>query len=208
MFDFRLWDGAGKKKSAGVTDDQEVCVIPTSYPPLTRQKVQPFRQYLTDDGTAAGSNDMAVDGSSTNVDFYVPASPTDDRYITSLNFLVAYGASGKPYLWADGAELTNGTRLFYDHHHSEIDIHDGIKTNQDLFRLSFSPIPVGWEIRHVNDLNDYGYFISMDLTRMGLPFGIKLDAGSNQKLTCTVRDNAGTDADTFNVICYGFDRFK
>jgi hypothetical protein len=40
------------------------------------------------------------------------------------------------------------------------------------------------------------------------PFGIKLDAGTNHKLTATIRDNVGTDADTFNILARGFDRFK
>jgi hypothetical protein len=98
-------------------------------------------------------------------------------------------------------------RLFYTSRRGEQDIHDAIKNNEDMFRLSFSPITASWELRGVGLSNDYGYFISMDLTKLGLPFGIKLDAGTTQALTCTVRDNAGTDADIFNVIAYGFERF-
>ncbi len=210
MFNFKLWNGKGKKVAAAVTDDQEVCTIAAPYPPLTEnlQKVQPFRQFLTDDGLAAGTNDMGIDGSSTNVDYFIPAKIDEDRYITSLNFLVGYGTSGQPNEWADGTALTNGSRLFYTSQRGEIDIHEGIKSNQDLFRLSFSLIPTAWEVRHVNANNDFGYFISMDLTRLGLPFGVKLDKNSSQKLIIRIRDNAGTDADTFNCIAYGFDRFK
>ena len=193
---------------AEVTKDQELCTIPAAYPPLTIQKVHPFRQYLTDDGTPTGSNDMGIDGSVTNVDFYVEADDNEDRYITTLNFIVSYGMSGAPYQWADGTALVNGSRLFYDSIRGERDIHDGIKTNQDLFRLSFDPIRLAWEVRGVGALNDYGYFITLDLTKLGLPFGIKLDRGTNQRLTMRIRDNAGTAADVFNVIAYGFDRFK
>jgi len=208
MFNFKLWDGKGGNKAASVTDDQELMVITSSYPPLTSQKVQPFRQYLTNDGLPSGTNDMGVDGSSTNVDYYIPSKVGEDRYITSLNFIVGYGASGQPNQWGDGAALTNGSRLFYSSERGSVDIHDGIKSNQDIFRLSFSPIPTAWEVRHVNATNDYGYFISMDLTKMGLPFGIKLDSNSSQRLTLRIRDNAGTAADSFNCIAYGFDRFK
>lgn len=196
------------KNQAQVTDDQELCVIEAPYPPLVTQKVRPFRQYLTIDGTASGSNDMGIDGSVTPVDFFVEAKDTEDRYITSLNWLVAYGSIGRPYLWADGAALTNGTRLFYESQSGEVDIHEAIKINQDLFRLSFAPIPLAWEVRHVNANNDYGYFISTDLTKMGLPFGIKLDRGTKQRLVSCIRDNAGASAVTFNVIAYGFDRFE
>lgn len=207
MLDVKLTDGKGNNDAVGVTKDQELCTIPASYPPLTQQKVHPFRQYLTDDGLSSGSNDMGVDGSVTNVDFYIPAHETEDRYITTLNFIVAYGSSGSPYLWADATALTNGCRLFYDSIRGERDIHDGIQSNQDFFRLTFSQIDTTWEVRHVGALNDYGYFITMDLTKLGLPFGIKLDRGTNQHLTMRIRDNV-TDADIYNCIAYGFDRFS
>ena len=208
MFKMQLWSGDGKKNSAAVTDDQELNVISAPYPPVSPQKVEPFRQYLTVDGLAAGSHDMVVDGSVNAVDYFIPAIVDEDRYITSLNFIVGYGATGQPNEWADGTALTNGTRIFYSSKRGEAEIHDGIKSNQDFFRLSFSPIPTAWEVRHVNALNDYGYFISVDLTKMGLPFGIKLDRNTSQRLTVRIRDNVSTDADSFNCIGYGFDRFE
>lgn len=194
--------------SAKVTSDNELSVINSSYPPMTPQKVRPFRQYLTDDGLADGSNDMGIDGSSDSVDFYIKASSKEDRYVTTLNFILGYGTSGQPNEWADGTVLTNGCRLFYTNNQGDVDIHDGIKSNQDFFRLSFMPIPTAWEVRHVNATNDYGYFITLDLIRLGFPFGIKLDMGTQQKLTMRIQDNAGTSADSFNCIAYGFDRFE
>lgn len=208
MFNCIIRGGGGNKSAVGVTKDQELCVIGAPYPPLVQQKVEPFRQYLTDDGLANGTNNMAVDGSVTNIDYYIKSKPTEDRYITTLNFIVAYGSSGAPYLWANGAALINGMRLFYESQRGEVDIHNAIKSNQDLFRLGFAPIPAGWEVRHVNANNDYGYFITFDMTKLGLPFGIKLDRGSNQRLVMTVRDNAGTSAIAFDCIAYGFDRFE
>jgi len=199
---------SSKLNEAGVTEDDELCVIGAPYPPLTIQKVHPLRQYLTADGLPGGDNDMGVDGSVNNVDYYIQSNALEDRYITTLNFIVAYGASGAPYEWANGTELTNGSRLFYDSINGKRDIHDAIKTNQDLFRLHLDLIPTAWEVRHVGANNDYGYFITLDLTKLGLPFGVKLDRGSDQRLTMRIRDNAGTDADIFNCIVYGFDRFK
>ncbi len=205
MISVGITDGKGTEVS--VSPDGELCNISAPYPPLTEQKVQPFRQYLTDDGLSTGSNDMGIDGSSTNVEFWVPSNEANDRYITSLNFIVGYGTSAQPNEWADVTALTNGSRLYYINRHGEHDIHEGIKSNQDMFRLSFSAIPTAWEVRHVNANNDFGYFISMDITMMGLPFGIKLDSGSTQKLIMRIRDNAA-DADSFNCIAYGFERFK
>ena len=48
----------GSHVSAGVTADKELLVITAPYPPFTEQRVQPFRQYFTDDGTATGTTDI------------------------------------------------------------------------------------------------------------------------------------------------------
>jgi hypothetical protein len=205
MIDVGIKNGTGI--SARISQDGELRTIGSPYPPFEEQKVQPFRQYLTDDGTETGSNDMGVDGSVTNVEFYIPSSPNNDRYITSLSFIVGYGAAAQPNQWADVPALTNGSELYYLNRNGVRDIHDGIKSNQDMFRLSSNAVPTLWEVRHVNANNDYGYFIVMDLAKTGLPFGIKLDAASTQKLGCKIRDNA-TDADSFNCIAYGFERFE
>jgi hypothetical protein len=202
-----LTDGTGRKVFTRVTADGEQLVTVSPHPPLGNQKARPFRQYLTDDGTAAGSIDMGIDGSSTAVDFWIPADATDDRYITSLNFIVGYGTSGAPYQWADGVALTNGMRLFYLSLIGEVEIHEAIKSNQDMFRLAFSLIPTAWQLRGVGAANDYGYIFSVDFRALGLPNGIRLDRGSTQKLVVRVRDNAGLAADVFNCIGYGFDRF-
>ncbi len=190
-----------------VNGDNALHTTTVPFPPLVLQKSEPFRQYLTADGTSSGSNDMAVDGSSTNQNFFIPSKENDDRYITSLNFIVAYGASGKPYLWGDQTALTNGSRLFYQSIRGDVDMHEAIKINQDLFRLEQSLINTNWEVRHVNALNDYGYFISLDMRTLGLPFGIKLDRGTSHRLSISIRDNL-TAINDFNCIAYGMDRFE
>jgi len=205
MLNFRVH---GNTTSAEVSKAGELYTIQAPYPTLESQKTQPFRQYLTTDGTEDGTNDMGVDGSATAVDYYIPASGTDDIYITSLNFIVGYGTTGQPFQWADGTALTNGSRLFYTSLRGEQNIHNAIKSNQDMFRLSFSPVQTSWELRGINALNDYGYFLSVDLTKMGTRYGIKLDRKTTQRLTMRIRDNAGTAADSFNCIAYGFKRFE
>ena len=208
MLDVQIKDGKGSKKSAEVTKNNELLTIATPYPPLSVQKVQPFRQYFTTDGTPTGSNDMGIDGSVTNVDFCVPSSGTDDRYISLISVLVGYGTTGQPYEWADGTALTNGMRLFYTSERGEVEIHDAIKTNQDMFRLNFASMANTWQLSGVNQNNDFGYILAIDLTEFGLIHGIKLDRGTNQKLVLRVRDNAGLAADSFNMIALGFDRFE
>ncbi|MDH5426193.1 MAG: hypothetical protein OEY29_14485 [Gammaproteobacteria bacterium] len=198
-------------RGAKVTGDKEMLVISSPYPPLEKQKVRPFRQYFTDDGLITGSNDMGIDGSVTNQDFYISAHATDDRYITALSFIMGYGATAQPFQFADTTALTNGCRLFYRNSTGEYDIHEGLKSNQDMLRLTFNQIPTSWEVRGIGANNDYGYFVSFDLTKIGLPFGIKLDRGTTQRLTFRIRDDLsvalGGATDSFNCIAYGFDRF-
>jgi len=203
---FHLED-PGSKVTADVTQDSALLVSSLPYPAFRKQKTRPFRQYFTTTGLAGGSNDMGVNGATTNVAYYIPADESDDRYIAHLSFIVGYGTSGKPWQFADNAALTNGVRIFYVSDQGEIDLHDGIRTNQDMLRLDFAPVPTSWEVRDVNATNDYGYFISMDLTKVMPPYGIKLDAGSSQRLNIVIRDDA-TNADSFNCIAYGFDRFE
>lgn len=192
---------------ARITQDGELRVSNAPYPPFGAQQARPFRQYLTLDGTAGGSNDMGVDGSVTNVEFYVPAATTDDRYITNIAMLVGYGGTSQPYLFADAVALANGCRMHFVSLRGEVDIHDGIKTNQDMFRLSHEAVRSDWEVRGVNANNDYGYFITIDLESVMPVFGVKLDAGTTQRLIMTIRDDC-TNADSFNAIAYGFDRFE
>jgi len=201
-----IQDGKGTKNKAKVTSDGCVLICQDPAPPLDPQKVRPFSQYLTTDGTSTGSNDMGIDGSVTNVDFYVPAS-TNDRYITQLSFIVGYGTSGRPYEFADNTALTNGCRLHYSSLKGEVEAGELI-TNLDFLRLSGIPlVPTAWEIRHVGALNDYGYVTNLNLLNIVPPFGIRLDATSSQKLVLTVRDDC-TNADTFNIFANGFERFE
>ena len=208
MIESVIKDGKGEKYFAQVTKDRELVVIQSPYPPLAPQKVKPFRQYFTLDGTKDGDNDMGIDGSVTPVDFYIPSVKDQDRYITNLSILVGYGTSGQPYEWADGVPLTNGIRLFYISDQGEVDIHESIKTNQDMFRLNFDMILNNWQINGVNANNDFGYLLNLDLTEMVPDYGIKLDRGTSQKLVVRIQDNVGLAADSFNIIAVGFDRFE
>lgn len=208
MINTKIVDGRGTKEAVRIHKGGALGIIAHPEPPLLVQKTKLFRQFLTDDGLVSGSNDMTVDGSSTNVDFWIPADMSDDRYVTQVSIIVAYGTSGSPFQWADGNALGNGSRLFYDSPSGEIDIHDAIQSNQDFFRLNGDIIPTAWEVRSVGANQDYGYFIKIDLIGIMPPFGIKLDKGTTEKLVLRVRDNTGTDADAFNIIAMGFDRFE
>jgi hypothetical protein len=202
-----ITDGRGTKQKAAVHDDGALGIIAHPEPPFIPQKTELFRQLFTDDGLDTGSGDMSIDGSIDNVEFWVPAHHEHDRYITKISVEVAYAAQGAPYKWADNSALTNGIKMSYNSIRGEKTLHAGIKSNQDLLRVNETGVVTNWEVRHVNANNDYGYFITIFLSNVMPPFGMKLDAGSNQKLKAIIRDDV-TAATTLNILAIGFDRFK
>ncbi len=135
MLKTSIADGCGTKNEVCVTPESSFLVADQGFPPIIPQKIKIFRQFLTTDGTASGSSDMGIDGSSTNVDFFIEANGDNDLYITTLSFVITSTAQLKMYQFADNSPLTNGCRLFYNIPTEDIDIHDAMKTNLDFIRL-------------------------------------------------------------------------
>lgn len=212
MIDIHIKDGGGSRRSALVLDDQSLYVTPNNNVPapgVESQKIIIFRQYFTDDGTKTGSNDMRVNGSTTNVDFWIPASVDRDRYITSISFEIADQSATLDKFGAITA-LTNGCQLLYDRPGVEtIEIDDAIKSNWDLIRLCQGNPPIGSaaDAFRANNVvgNAEGYIPFFDLKIILPPYGIKLDAGTTDKIIIRIRDNI-TGIDAFDAIAFGFER--
>jgi hypothetical protein len=189
-------------------EDAAIKNIPHLYPPMEEQRIIPFRQYLTLDGTAGGTNDMRVNGSVTPVDFYVKSDPLYDRYITTLSFIIA-DASASLNQFGNITALTNGCRLFYQRIVGDIDIHDSLKTNFNFVRLCLGQPAFGDAASAFRAPNVVGaseaYIPVLDLKSIMPPVGLQLLHGSQQKLVLRVRDNVSA-IDGFNCIAYGFDR--
>jgi len=195
--------------NAVILPEGEQLVSLYTCPPLLPQKNKVFSQHFTDDGTASGSNDLGVDGSATAVEYWIPADGDNDRYIVTLSSILGYGGSAELFEFADsGAALTNGVKLSYtDTHGAETTIMNP-KANYSFQRASFAPISTDiWEDRGFAGTGDYGYFVTIDLSRIMPPYGVKLDRGTKQKMTITIRDDC-TDADLFNCAAFGFERFE
>ena len=207
MIKVQVTDGLGSGQSGTVKDNATI-VSQYGCPPMIEQKNKIFEKYLTDDGTTSGSNDMGIDGSATAKEFYIKADSENDIYVTKISFIVGYGGSTQPYLWVDSAgALTNGFRFCYERRTGKVDIHPAIKNNADLMRLGVKDmLPTAWELRGIGGNNDYGYLVTVDFLSFMPPYGVKLDAGTNQRIIFEVRDNNG-DADTMNAVAYGFERF-
>lgn len=204
-----LVDGEGSGRKASVTPDLGLLTHTIPYPPLGQQKVIPFRQYLTLDGTSTGSSDMRVAGSAAApITFHVPAHPTSDRYITQVSFLLA-DAGATLTNFGNIAALTNGCRFYYSRLDGEIEFHSALKTSFDIIRMclfnpSFGAAADVWRATNVSGASE-GYVPTLNLLSIMPPFGVKLDVGTKQKLAVAIRDST-TGVDAFNAIVYGFDR--
>jgi hypothetical protein len=180
------------------------------HPPLDEEIVPfPFRQYFTDDGSSSGSNDMTVNGSSTNVEFFVSAEPDCDIYIKSISVII--GDGGSPNLNSFGAlsALTNGILWEYvGQDTGTYELHDGIKTNLEFIRLAVDTAGIGTGTdAFLADVSGGGseksYIPTIDIQEtFGLKYGIRLRKDTNDKLRFVVRDNL-TDLTTHNAIAYG-----
>lgn len=194
-----------------ITEDRAVLVSSLPFPPNTEQKTKPFRQFFTADGTETGSEDMRVDGSVTKQFFYIESDETDERYVTAISFEISDAGAVLNEFGNIGA-LTNGCRFYYVRSDEEkIFFHKELKTNWDFVRLclgvpAFGDAAGAFRANNISGTSE-GYIPVLDLLRLVPPFGIKLDAGTRQRMVLSVRDNL-MGVDSFNVIAYGFDRFE
>lgn len=186
--------------------DQALLVTHNPFPPLsTGVKVLPFRDLLKDGG---GSSAMNVDGDATPVEFSITAPATNDRYITSVSFLILdAGASINEF--ANIGILGNGCRLFYNYGSGDTDLDSALKTNFDFVRLcqgapAFGNGNAAFRVNNASDREE-AYIPTLDFTKIAPPFGMLLRAGTTDKLSLEVRDDL-SGADTFTATVYGFDR--
>jgi hypothetical protein len=206
-----ITDGKGRGSEVHI-EDNALLVAQYTCPPMIPQKNIVFRQYFTDDGIAGGTSDMLVDGSTTPVSYWIQADQDNDRYITAINIVIEDDGSKLKYFGATNV-LTNGCQLFYDKgDQTTVVIHNALKTGWDFFRMSLLTESSQVEINPVKDITAKvdAFVIVMDFTRLLPPYGIKLDAGMNQKIVLRVHDNltAANMPDGFDAIAYGFDRFE
>jgi hypothetical protein len=192
-----------------VFEDGMQVVTQFTCPPLLPQKNKVFSQKFTTDGLASGTNDMGINGAVTPTEYFIPADPDNDRYITRISFILGYGSSAEMYEFADsGGALTNGVQVSYTNTYLETVITASIKANYSFMRASGNPISItGWESRGFAASGDYGFFVNIPIAATVPPYGIKLDRGTVQKMSILIQDDC-TDADLFNCAAFGFERFE
>lgn len=197
-------------KQLNINGEGELSVVIHQHPPINEDVVAlPFRQYFTDNGGLTGSNVMAVDGSTTAVDFYISANPNYDIYIKYITCEI--GDGGSPALNKFGAltALTNGVRFLWDSQKEpDYELHEGIKTNKEFIRIASDTAGIGTGIdAFLADVSGGGseksYLPNMDMTELyGLPWGLRLRGGTKDKIIFRVQDNL-TGLSTFNAIATG-----
>ena len=200
----------GNATAASITDENALYVQDQGIPPPNpKGRAQIFRQFMTNDGTSSGSNDMQVDGSTTAVEFWVQADSTNDLYISSLSFVIS-DASATLNKFGNITALTNGCDLEYFTDGGTTTIANALKTNFDFVRLclgnpSFGDSAGAFRASNVEGTSE-GYLPVLDLKNVfGIPWGIRLRPGSSDKIILRVNDNT-TGVDAFNCITYGFTR--
>ena len=208
MIKTHIIDGGGSKESAFV-EDNALVVSQYGCPPMIPQKNKIFRQYFTVDGTTAGSNDMLVDGSGTSIEFWVPAD-TNDIYITDVSFVLG-DAGANLNEFCGIAALTNGCDFEYYRDGEIVTIHGALKSNWDFIRMCRLNPPFGDAASAFRLTNVEGgaeaYAPVFDFLTIMPPYGLKLDAGTTQRLVIRVNDKCDVP-DVFNAIAYGFERFE
>lgn len=170
--------------------------------------VKPFRQYFTDDGTSSGSSDMRVNGSSIEQEFYIEAVDDKDIFIKTLSFEIAdAGATLNDF--GNLSALSNGIEFCWTtQSEGTVLIHEGLKTNWDVVRLSggnpsFGDGTAAFRANNVSGSAE-GYIPVLNVSEVfGLPWGFQLRKGTKDKLLFKVRDNLSSGMDTVDVIGYG-----
>lgn len=201
-------DGSGNGNLAKVSNEGFLFTQEAPFPPSGEEtKITIYREFLTlnNDGT---TNDMRVNGSTTSQYFWVNAEPNFDIYITTLSFLIS-DAGAELDEFGNLPSLTNGCRLFYEDNNGEINVGTDLVSNFEFIRLcqgnpSFGNAGDAFRARNIVG-NSEGYIPVFDFRNFGFRWGLKLKAGTNNRLVMEINDNVSS-IDGFNATAYGFRR--
>lgn len=200
-----LVDGQGSDNPVNINKEGELAVVQHTHPPLNEKiETLPFRSYFRN---SAGSNDMRVNGSTTNVNFCINASPTRDIWIKTISVIIQDQGARLDRFGALVA-LTNGIVFKYTNQAiGEIILHEGIKNNLAFLRLGTSSPAIGGVDAYKADLSGSGadaYLPVIDMSQtFGMNYGMRLRKGSTDQICFTIRDNLSVGLDRFDIIGYG-----
>ena len=208
MIKTTLIDGYASGNKAKIDSEGALGVVVHPHPPIDEVLAPlPFRQYMTDDGSPGGSNDMAVNGSSTNAEFCVYAQSDVDIYIKSIALVIA-DAGAVLNEFVNISALTNGVEFSYiTQAQGNLVIHEGLKTNFDFVQMALGQpsFGTGSSSFRANNIigNSEGFVPVINFTEtFGLQWGLRLRKGTKDKICFIVKDNV-SGVDRFDAVAYG-----
>lgn len=206
-FNTKIQDGSGQGYYAKVSPEGFLYTQEAPFPPVGEDtKITIYREFLTLNGN--GTSDMRVNGSVTPQRFWINAEPGFDIYITTVSFLIAdAGASLNEF--GGITALTNGCRFYYEDLNGQINIGTSLVSNWEFVRLCQGQPAFGSGASAFLANNVVGaseaFIPVFDFRNFGFKWGLKLFAGTNNRLVLEINDNV-TAIDALNVIAYGFRR--
>lgn len=201
-------DGEGTGRLARVSPEGFLYTQEAPYPPAgEKTKLTVYREFLTQNGNGS-TTDMRVNGATTSELFYISAEPDYDIYITTVSFLIAdAGASLSEF--GGITALSNGCRFYYEDENGEINIGTNLISNFEFVRLCQGNPAFGGGTSAFLANNVVGtseaFIPVFDFRLFGFKWGLKLSAGTNNRLVMEINDNV-SGIDAFNAIAYGFRR--
>ena len=193
------------KRSAGIDIFGALRTRDTGLPPFgnTVQAI-PFNGFFSD---VDGVTDMRVDGSVNPVFFEIRPDTDRDRYIKTVQFTIV-DQNATLTQFGNIGNLTNGTLFEWDRLGETVELAVMI-SNYDHVRLAGGQPAFGDGTAAFRASNVLGtseaYIPMLDFQLIfGLPWGIRLAAGSDEVLRITVRDDT-TGVDGYNALARGFE---
>lgn len=207
MISSKITDGFGTGAQQRVFPTGAAYTVSNQIPPFGEPwPVIPFVSVLKN---SAGASDMRVAASlASPQEFFVPASTSADRFITSVSFLISDAGANLNQFGALAA-LTNGCLLLYETPSLVTQVLPALKTNFDFIRMALG-YPAFGDAGSVFQATNAvaaaeAYIPVIRFSDWLPPFGLKLDINSGNRLVFQIRDDT-SGVDAFDAIVFGFDR--
>jgi hypothetical protein len=199
--------GDGKGQKLKVNGEGQIPVVVHPHPPKDEEITGiPYRAFFKNNSDAT---DMRVDGSSTNVDFYIEASTEYDRYIKIVSVVIA-DAGAALNEFGNLSALSNGVKFSWKTNDlGETVLDDGLKSNFDFMRMAVGNPALGggstaFLANNVVSTSE-AFLPVIDFSYLfGNQYGLRLRKGTKDRIIFTIRDNVST-VDQFDAIAYGLE---
>jgi hypothetical protein len=202
-----LQDGSGSGNLAKINDEGALTAVLHTHPVKDEAVLtKPIIEFMS---TSAGVTDMKVDGSTVNVSFSINARADKDVYIKSISFIIA-DAGAVLNEFGNISALSNGCVLSWSTQDlGEVIISDTLISNFEFVRLCSGYPAFGTGTSSFRASNVAGaseaFIPILDFTQVfGMNYGLRLRAGTLDKVTLTIRDNV-TGVDQFDAKAYGIE---